>query len=130
MQPQRDNPNRKDKTVFYPFFPSCCSHAILHIFALRLEIFLYLQLQSFSNDIDSDDWIKTPLMAVAAGRMNDPYPERLPLVKLLVKYNAEVNFSSQGFSVLDTVLEENCDFALQAYLESIGAKRDFYRKSK
>ena len=95
---------------------------MLHIFALRLEIFLYLELQSCSNDIDSKDWITTPLVAVGCGRSNDPYPERLPLVKLLVKYNAEVNFSTQGCSVLDIVAEENTDFALVTYLESIGAK--------
>lgn len=79
-----------------------------------------------------DDWISTPLSAAVSYREGEDCPERLALVKLLLKYNAEVNFTSNGWTILDNAIELNGhDFALKTHLISVGAKSLFskeYRK--
>jgi len=93
-------------------------------------MFLNLGLQSRSNnDIYRGDYLNTPLIEACGcrgrslGFDGEPYPERLALVKLLLKYNAEVNFNAGGWTALDVAIQENSDdMALIKYLKSIGAE--------
>jgi hypothetical protein len=120
MQPQRDYSDRKEQVLLLS-----CSRAILHIFVFLAEKFLNLGLQSCSNnDIYRTDWLSTPLTFACGCRNGEPYPERLAIVKLLVKYNAEVNFRSvPNWTALRCAEEVNWgDVALMKYLNSIGAE--------
>jgi hypothetical protein len=60
-------------------------------------------------------------------------PERLALVKLLLKYDAEVNFTSQGYTILDNFYssassDDDYFDALKTHLIRAGAKCLYYKK--
>ena len=74
--------------------------------------------------IDRRDCVSTPLTEACICRAREHYPERLALVKLLLKYNADVNFNCGGWTALDMADQENSqDLALEKHLQKIGAER-------
>ena len=75
-----------------------------------------------NNDIYRKDLFYTPLISACECEEGEP-TQRLALVKLLLKYNAEVNFNAGGWTALEVANQENSDdLALIKYLKSIGAE--------